>query len=224
MSRGLTPRPTNGPSMHWFHHPHIEVLGRYPDGLLIQSDETVDSSDKVVADVEGQEVHMTLRHVRQLEIAVRPWHDAVEALRQRTHHGTRKFLYRAELHKPKEFLPFLRVLLEPAPSEDLEERDQPRFGHHLKLRCPELPGYEALVYDVSLSGVRLDLHNSVAVGKVLSVELDLDHESAAPLKLDLEIRWVRPVGHHYEAGARFLNLSAANRHALDRFLEYLKQH
>lgn len=210
--------------MHWFHHPHIEVLGRYPDGLLIQSDEQVDSSDKVVADVEGEEVHMSLRQVHRLEIESQPWLLAVDALRKRSRHGPRNFLYRAELHQPKEFLPFLRVLLEPAPAEDLENRDQPRFEHHLKLRGPQLPGYEALVFDLSLSGLRFDLTQGLEVGKILNVELDLDHESAHPLKLELEIRWVRPVGHHFEAGARFVHLSPTHRQQLDAFLHYLVSH
>ena len=207
--------------MHWFHPPHIEVLGRYPDGLLIQSDEQVDASDRVLADVEGEEVHMTLREVRPLDIPTRPWLEAVEALRLRSGHGPRRFLYRAELHEPQQFLPFLRILLEPAPSEELEERDQPRFEHHLKMRGADLPGYEALVYDLSLSGVRLDLHSAVSVGKKLTADLDLDHESARPLRVNLEIRWVRPVGHHFEAGARFVGLSSEHRQRLSQFLDYL---
>ena len=81
-----------------------------------------------------------------------------------------------------------------------------------------------MVYDLSLSGLRFDLLRGLEVGKVLDVELDLDHESAHPLKLELEIRWVRPVAHHFEAGARFVHLTPAHQRQLDAFLHYLVTH
>jgi len=213
--------------MHWFHHPYIELLGRYPDGLLLQSDEKVDSRDKVRGMIEGEEIPMTLKNVHRLELSSRVWLDSIDKLRQRLHVPARKHLYRAELENPQACLPHLRVLLEPAPNEYEEERDQPRFAHHLRVRGPQLPGFEGDVYDLSLSGIRLEVGagggRRLERNTRLELEMDLDHESARPIKLLVEVRWARPVRDHYEIGAQYVKLGLEERQALIRFLDYLAQ-
>lgn len=207
--------------MHWFHHPHIEVIARFPDGLLLQSDETVDETERVHAKVDGVSIDLTLEHVQPLLDEGRYWQEALANLRRRHGLEQRRHLYRARLLKPQKALPYLYELLEPAPDPHGDQRDQPRFNHHLKVRGAQLPGYEATVFDVSLSGLRLDLHGPLSVGARFPLELDLDDASAEPLRLEVEVRWCRPVGRDYEAGLRFIAPAAEATEALGRFLQRL---
>lgn len=207
--------------MHWFHHPHIELLARYPSGLLLQSDELLDPDENVETVVEGITLDLSLQDVQPIADSDRPWQEALQALRQRNHLPQRKYVYRGELRKPKAALPHLYVLLEPAPVAPLEERDHPRFDHRLKARSAELPGFEGTVYDISLSGMRLDLHAPVQRGRQFRLELDLDHASALPMDITVEVRWVRQAGRDYEAGVRFVELSPEHQRQLAGFLDSL---
>lgn len=207
--------------MHWFRHPHIEVLARYPSGLLLQSDSNVHTHDRVEAEIDGVTLDLTLNHVERIDDDSRPWLEALEGLRARNHQPVRKYIYRGELQEPREALPHLYVLLEPAPTPHKEDRDHPRFDHRLKVRSATLPGYEGLIYDISLSGLRMDLHEEAQRGSQFGLELHLDHESALPIKLNVEVRWVRKVGREYETGVRFVDLDEEQKRRLAAFVATL---
>ncbi|MBI3926331.1 MAG: PilZ domain-containing protein [Armatimonadetes bacterium] len=97
------------------------------------------------------------------------------------------------------------------------QRRSPRVAVSARVMSRELPGYRAVSVDLSLEGIQLALEAPLQPGQEL--ELTVDDEGGAPLRLRARVVWCRPGGgpRAYRAGMEFVDLDAETAASLRRW-------
>jgi serine/threonine-protein kinase len=137
-----------------------------------------------------------------LELAIRAALDASPARRPASCAA-----WIAALHEAAERLPPDLGRDATAPAPRVERRGVPRYPATMDARCRHVPGradpWEAEIQDVSLTGVRLQMHRHFEVGAVLAVQVgDPTGTGIGPLLA--RARWVRQAGERYwQVGCAF---------------------
>ena len=213
--------------MHLFPNHAADLLARDQQGLIMQCDDALSGRAWVEAWVAGETIHVRLEILEKMESTL-GW---VEDFRTRLERERKQHLYRVRVRRPVEFIPYLDVLLEPAPHM-VEHREQRRLHHHVRVMSPDLPDYRGTVRDLSEGGVGLDLVGPLRVGARLQLRLEPDGAKDIPFDLEAEVCWCRATtqegtrahdesgrAHAYEVGARFLTLSDKASIQLRDFLD-----
>lgn len=100
------------------------------------------------------------------------------------------------------------------PAQD--RRRRPRFRTVCGVRSRLLPGYQALTWDLTPEGVRLQAREPLAVGAELLLDLDLDDDVVGVLRLPARVIWSGP---RQEGGAWIGLQFAGADEKLKRYLQ-----
>lgn len=73
-----------------------------------------------------------------------------------------------------------------------DRRCRPRFRTVCQVRSRGLPGYQALTWDLTPEGVRLQAREALPPGAALDLDLDLDDTEVGLLKLPARVIWSGP--------------------------------
>ncbi|MCX7176933.1 MAG: methyl-accepting chemotaxis protein [Proteobacteria bacterium] len=110
-----------------------------------------------------------------------------------------------------------------------DKRRHPRLNRGILVRIDQGgEEIEALVSDLSLSGVRLTIPRFLQEGKPVNVSLHLPADSIdsymkqKPLDLDAKLCWQRKEEDRLRCGLEFASLSAAQREEIGRIFEFYK--
>lgn len=133
-------------------------------------------------------------------------------------------LYTAEVHAE---LPVRQHLFAQFGTTDAEDdkvvavpeqdrRRRPRFRTVCQVRSRHLPAYQALTWDLTPEGVRLQAREPLAVGAELTLDLDLDDDVVGLLRLPARVIWSGP---RQEGGAWIGLQFQATDEKLRRYLE-----
>lgn len=102
----------------------------------------------------------------------------------------------------------------------LERRGEFRLGQRIRATSADLPEGEAYTEDISLSGARLVVTDSLVPGDFLTVCFRFDDNVVPSLTLRCEVRWCAPKqGGDYHCGVRFTNMKKPQRIKLKRFIQ-----
>jgi hypothetical protein len=103
---------------------------------------------------------------------------------------------------PSEAIPYLEEIFGHS-----EKRRAPRYPRRLRVRSPQLEGFQGHSLDVSLDGMRLDGQGHLVPGTLVDLEMDLDDARETVLKARAHIRWSAPAVHEGRvvAGLEFLD-------------------
>lgn len=88
---------------------------------------------------------------------------------------------------PSEAVPYLEEIFGHS-----EKRKVPRFARTLRVRSPQLDGFQGSSLDLSLEGLRLEGHGRLIPGSTLEVHIDLDDARQTTLDLQATVRWCAP--------------------------------
>lgn len=97
-----------------------------------------------------------------------------------------------------------------------DRRRRPRFRTVCGVRSRLLPGYQALTWDLTPEGVRLQAREPLAVDTELVLDLDLDDQVVGVLRLPARVIWSGP---RQEGGAWIGLQFAGTDQALRRYLD-----
>lgn len=105
------------------------------------------------------------------------------------------------------------------PQED--RRCRPRFRTVCSARSRRLPGFQAMTWDLTPEGTRLQAREQMAPGEELEVEIDLDDTLVGVLKLRARVVWSSPGdgGKGAWIGLRFADQQDRAVEQLARYLE-----
>ena len=165
---------------------------------------------------EKEKCHLQVVAAETLEPCLLSWH-RIKGL----YGKTRPYTYRVVV--PENVAQSLGVLLDPLPRQD-ERRSEARVKSNMKATSSALPGFSAVVLDISFSGVCLVLNEPISVDKDLQLHLELDSDTHAKLDLRSRVCWVRPVEQRYRAGVTFLDrLNYYQYNALSDYLQWARR-
>lgn len=99
-------------------------------------------------------------------------------------------------------------------------RDSARYAVSLRVRSPDLPGFQGLAVDFSESGTQLEVSGPVAEGRKLDLIFDLDGYRLRSLACQAEVMWASS-GQPYQLGCRFLVPSADLAQELSLLADFL---
>lgn len=102
----------------------------------------------------------------------------------------------------------------------LERRREFRLNESLRVTSSDLPGYEAITEDLSLSGARLALKKPIKEGDYGVLTLHFQSAVIPDLELRFECRWcAEKSDQSYHCGIKFMSLERAHKQAIKRFIE-----
>jgi hypothetical protein len=88
---------------------------------------------------------------------------------------------------PAEAIPYLEEIFGLS-----EKRRAPRYARTLRVRSPQLDGFQGSSLDLSLEGLRLEGQGRMVPGDVMQLQMELDDERETELKLKAVVRWCAP--------------------------------
>lgn len=88
---------------------------------------------------------------------------------------------------PAEALPYLEEIF-----AYNEKRKIPRFARTLRVRSPQLDGFQGYSLDLSLEGLRIEGQGRLIPGSVMDLQIDLDDQGQTSLSLQANVRWCGP--------------------------------
>ncbi len=88
---------------------------------------------------------------------------------------------------PLEAVPYLEEIFAHS-----EKRKVPRYARRLRVRSPQLDGFQAHSLDLSMEGLRLEGHGQLSPGSTMAIEMDLDDTRQTCLRLEALVRWSAP--------------------------------
>lgn len=121
---------------------------------------------------------------------------------------------------PAEAVPYLEEIFGHS-----EKRRVPRYARKLRVRSPQLDGFQGHSLDLSLEGFRLEGQGSLVPGSVIELEMDLDDARETTIKQEARVRWCAPSVHEgwVVAGLEYANFdeNSTGFGAYSGFLERL---
>jgi hypothetical protein len=88
---------------------------------------------------------------------------------------------------PAEAVPYLEEIFTPS-----EKRKVPRYARTLRVRSPQLDGFQGSSLDLSLEGLRLEGQGKLIPGSSMEIQIDLDDARETQLDLQAIVRWCGP--------------------------------
>lgn len=102
----------------------------------------------------------------------------------------------------------------------LERRREFRLSESLRVTSSDLPGYEALTEDLSLSGARLALKKPIKEGDYGVLTLHFQNSIIADIEVRFECCWCAEKSPgNYHCGIKFMSMERAHKQAIKRFIE-----
>jgi hypothetical protein len=111
----------------------------------------------------------------------------------------------------------------PTPAGDLAAlRNGQRLDCHLRVMSPDLPGYSGVSLDLSSTGLQLETHSAVPVGKVVRLRLETHISEMEWIEVRARVAWSRQDGRKtYRCGLQFQDVTPELRAQLDELERYL---
>lgn len=131
-------------------------------------------------------------------------------------------LYYGIFLEPQEARPHLAVLL-PQPLSKQEKRGAQRFSRGLRVSSPQLPGFQAITQDLSVSGLKLKTSGPVAVGEEWEAQIEFDDETMSKIQVRCRAVWCRPEGEAFLVGATFVDVSKPVASRIALFIQELRR-
>ncbi len=99
-------------------------------------------------------------------------------------------------------------------------RNAPRLSQAVRVSSRQIPKFFALTEDISSGGLRLATPDSMPVGAVLDMTLDLDDPVTPSIQVQGEVCWtaVKADGSHH-SGVRFVGVERGQHRVLERYIE-----
>jgi hypothetical protein len=88
---------------------------------------------------------------------------------------------------PAEAVPYLEEIFGHS-----EKRRVPRYARTLRVRSPQLDGFQGHSLDLSMEGLRLEGQGNLIPGSTIALEMDLDDSRETTMKLTAHVRWCGP--------------------------------
>lgn len=88
---------------------------------------------------------------------------------------------------PAEALPYLEEIFSHS-----EKRKIPRFARRLRVRSPQLDGFQGHSLDLSMEGLRLEGHGKLSPGEIIEIALDLDDHRQTQISQKAKVCWCAP--------------------------------
>lgn len=175
----------------------IEVVGYEPPEVVFTSKKPMDIG---LADV----------HANIAGVKIKARVQVVEA-------GEEKF--RAYWVEPKEAVPYLEEIFSPS-----EKRRDPRFPRRLRVRSPQLPGFQGNSLDISVEGMRLESEGLIQPGRTVYLQFELDDARSTLISLEAVVRWAGPSLRDgwTVAGLEYQNLKTNVPESYGRYKEFLE--
>jgi hypothetical protein len=106
-----------------------------------------------------------------------------------------------------------------------EKRSEPRLQRAMGIMSPDVNGFKALTWDLSMTGIRIAVNQDLPVGKTVRLRLELDDHRIPPLDLQAEILWSKAVpSKGFWAGARLINVPEKTTAIFQKFLDNAFSH
>jgi len=120
---------------------------------------------------------------------------------------TQAQLYAVQVESPASALPYLEQLLEGLPQAQ-ELRLKPRVEKRLRATSPILPGFQAIVVDLSESGLGMLISAPLERGRIFDFDIDFEEQGMRRMSLRGKVCWCRPeAGGGHRIGVEFQALS-----------------
>ncbi len=88
---------------------------------------------------------------------------------------------------PAEVIPYLEEIFAHS-----EKRKVPRFARRLRVRSPQLDGFQGHSLDLSMEGLRLEGQGKLTPGEVIDIAIDLDDARETRVQQKALVRWCAP--------------------------------
>lgn len=108
---------------------------------------------------------------------------------------------------PAEAVPYLEEIFSYS-----EKRKVPRFARTLRVRSPQLDGFQGHSLDLSLEGLRLEGQGTLTPGGIIELQMELDDQGQTSLRLRGNVRWCGPAVEEgwIVAGVEFTDFDGRN--------------
>jgi hypothetical protein len=204
----------------FFSTPQVYAYAYEAGSLYVQADKPLGpKATKVKVNLANKEGVRTQVLVQEaLEPCLLSWH------RIETSFGKpRPHTYRVSVVDADNVDKFLAVLVDPLPKLE-DKRAEARVKTSLKVKSNSLPGFTAVVLDISLSGLCLMLQDAVPDQTEMMLQLDLDSEQHQRVNLRARICWVRPFERNFKAGITFIDrLNYQDYTALTTYIQWARK-
>lgn len=100
-------------------------------------------------------------------------------------------------------------------------RTAPRYDVRLRVRSPELPGYQAMAIDFSPTGAQLELSGPVESGRQFELHFDLDGYRRDSIECLAQVAWCEQKQNQWQGGFRFVQTGPALQLELDHLANFL---
>ena len=108
---------------------------------------------------------------------------------------------------PAEAVPYLEEIFGHS-----EKRRLHRYARTLRVRSPQLDGFQGNSLDISLEGMRLEGQGRLVPGTTIDLQMDLDDSRETVLDMRAEVRWCAPSVEEglLVAGLEYVDFDAGN--------------
>ena len=120
---------------------------------------------------------------------------------------------------PAEAIPYLEEIFTHS-----EKRRVPRYARTLRVRSPQLDGFQGSSLDLSMEGMRLEGQGKLVPGTVMDVQIDLDDSRETAMNLRAAVRWCGPALEEgwVVAGLEFVDFQRTNE-SYGYYTEFLQR-
>lgn len=120
--------------------------------------------------------------------------------------------------EPKEAVPYLEEIFTPS-----EKRRDARYPRRLRVRSPQLPGFQGNSLDISNEGMRLESEGAIEPGRTVYVQFELDDARETLVSLEAVVRWAGPSLREgwTVAGLEYQNLKTKVPESYGRYKDFL---
>ncbi|MBI3928376.1 MAG: PilZ domain-containing protein [Armatimonadetes bacterium] len=105
-----------------------------------------------------------------------------------------------------------------------EKREITRLDKVLMVMSPQLPGFKAVTYDITIAGVRLDCDGKLEPDTQIQLRMDFDDHRMQPLQMTGRTVWcrIKPASNKFWVGVKLDPIADGERERLATYLEHVK--